>query len=75
MLFVGVIHRDIKPDNLILTKTDTIHNQSSSKDDWLTNDAFWDDKAIFSEKEWKVVLVDFGFAKGELMNHMNAELR
>lgn len=35
----------------------------SNKDDWQSNDKFWDDKATFDEKEWKVVLVDFGFAR------------
>ena len=58
----GVIHRDIKPDNCILTKADdSAHNQT--KEDWMANDALWDDRAVFDEKEWTVVLVDFGFAK------------
>lgn len=54
---------DIKPDNCILVKKGTSHQAQSNEDDWSTNDAFWDDKAAFDDKEWNVVLVDFGFAK------------
>ncbi|KAL7477477.1 hypothetical protein ACHAW6_003279 [Cyclotella cf. meneghiniana] len=59
----GVIHRDIKPDNCILMKHN--HNPSyiSHHDDWMTNDSLWNDKAIFDENKWKLVLVDFGLAK------------
>ncbi|KAL7535005.1 hypothetical protein ACHAXR_008155, partial [Thalassiosira sp. AJA248-18] len=59
----GVIHRDIKPDNCILAKVDTSSHNQSNGHDWMANDAFWDDKADFNEKEWKIVLVDFGFAR------------
>lgn len=31
--------------------------------DWKTEEKFWDDKYTFDEKSWKVILVDFGFAK------------
>eukprot|EP00985_Skeletonema_marinoi_P032137 scaffold38986_cov153-Skeletonema_marinoi.AAC.4 len=58
----GVIHRDLKPDNCILMKTDVSVIQNQTKEDWMTNDALWDDKAVFTN-EWKCVLVDFGFAK------------
>ena len=57
----GVIHRDIKPDNCILTKGATFIHDPSVRDDWMANDDFWEDNAVFDE--WKVVLVDFGFAK------------
>ena len=56
----GVMHRDIKPANCILAKSNN-HDIASSNDDWLSNDIFWDDNSFF--QEWKVVLVDFGFAK------------
>jgi serine/threonine protein kinase len=62
----GVIHRDIKPDNCILVAkkvTTSTHHDHSTKDDWMSNDAFWDDKAVFDETEWMIILVDFGFAK------------
>ena len=62
----GVIHRDIKPDNCILAKCDT----SITAIDWMSNDSFWDDKAIFDESQWKVVLVDFGFAKALTPNEV-----
>ena len=58
-----MIHRDLKPDNCILEKVDASHTMQSNKDDWMTNDAYWDDKAKFDDTEWKVVLVDFGFAR------------
>ncbi len=58
----GVIHRDIKPDNLILVKVNS-RDSNVTKEDWLDDELFWDDKATFNENEWKVVLVDFGFAK------------
>lgn len=64
--FKGVIHRDLKPENLVLEKSDSSMHVQSSKDDWMSNDAFWDDKAVSHLEEckaWKIILVDFGFAK------------
>mmetsp|Transcript_9174 Transcript_9174/g.19572 ORF Transcript_9174/g.19572 Transcript_9174/m.19572 type:complete len:489 (+) Transcript_9174:116-1582(+) len=79
----GVIHRDIKDDNLVLTRPGQC-KMLSAEDDALSNDSFWDDKATFDEKEWKVVLVDFGFAKAltptdvgnkqSVMNLMNSQI-
>jgi serine/threonine protein kinase len=59
----GVMHRDIKPENCILVKTNDAYLDMNRQDDWKAEDKFWDDKSIFDEKEWKVILVDFGFAK------------
>ena len=54
--------RDIKPANCILVKAkSTQHKQTTA--DWLAKDELWDDNATFDEEEFKVVLVDFGFAK------------
>ncbi|EJK56271.1 hypothetical protein THAOC_23882, partial [Thalassiosira oceanica] len=36
-------------------------NQTTA--DWLARDEIWDDNATFDENEFKVILVDFGFAK------------
>lgn len=58
----GVIHRDLKPDNCILMKTDESTIQQA-QEDWLTNDDLWDDKADFTADVYKIVLVDFGFAR------------
>jgi len=58
----GVIHRDIKPANCILAKAKSTQcNQTTA--DWLARDEIWDDNATFDENEFKVILVDFGFAK------------
>lgn len=43
------------------TGESTIQNQT--KEDWSTNDAIWQDMAVFNADEWKIMLVDFGFAK------------
>ena len=43
-------------------KTDDSLIQKQTKEDWMTNDALWDDKAVFTN-EFRLVLVDFGFAK------------
>lgn len=43
-------------------KSDDAMIQNQTHEDWLTNDALWDDKAVFNN-EWKVILVDFGFAR------------
>lgn len=59
----GVIHRDLKPDNCILMKADESMIQNQTQEDWLTNDALWDDAETFTTNDWKIVLVDFGFAK------------
>ncbi|KAL7533310.1 hypothetical protein ACHAXR_005164 [Thalassiosira sp. AJA248-18] len=59
----GVIHRDIKPANCVLTKANTPINKYSNETDWVANDALWDDTAVFDETEWKIILVDFGFAR------------
>ncbi|KAL3785012.1 hypothetical protein HJC23_007933 [Cyclotella cryptica] len=59
----AVIHRDIKPDNCILMKHKNSPSYISHHDDWMANDDLWNDAYIFDESEWKVVLVDFGFAK------------
>ena len=59
----GVMHRDIKPDNLILMKNNRERVEVINQEEWREADIFWDDKVTFDENEWKVVLVDFGFAK------------
>jgi serine/threonine protein kinase len=43
-------------------KTDETMIQNQTQEDWLTNDALWDDKAVFTN-EWRLILVDFGFAR------------
>ncbi len=45
-----------------MMKTDHSLIQKQTKEDWMTNDALWDDKTVFTN-EWKLVLVDFGFAR------------
>ena len=63
MLSSGTLGYRCNPIFEQLAKADShIHNKSD-KDDWMANDDFWDDKVVFYEKEWKIVLVDFGFAK------------
>ncbi len=79
----GVIHRDIKDDNLVLARLGQC-KMLSTDNDWLSNDSFWDDKANFDDNEWKVILVDFGFAKAltptdvghkqSVMNLMNSQI-
>lgn len=52
-----------KPDNCILVQN--IYQNTSRNDGsgWKDEDKFWDDQYTFDEREWKVILVDFGFAK------------
>ena len=69
----AVIHRDIKPTNCILENT---HLRGPDQVyDWLSDDAIWSDgpnaEAVIASNKWKLMLVDFGFARaldvGELV--------
>lgn len=72
----AVIHRDIKPSNVILA-CNTI---PPIKDyDWSEDDAIWSSKedgeeAVRSNK-WKVMLVDFGFARALEKEEIDAQSR
>jgi serine/threonine protein kinase len=49
-----------------------LRNNESS---WNDEDKFWDDKYSFDEKEWQVILVDFGFAKALTQKEVGASCR
>jgi len=64
----GVLHRDLKPDNIILVRKGGSPETASAKDDIATDDTLWcktgDKESDDSlEGKWKAVLVDFGFAR------------
>ena len=60
----AVIHRDIKPSNCILA-SNTI--SPSEEYDWIMDDAIWssqkDGEEAVQKRKWKLMLVDFGFAR------------
>jgi len=60
----GVLHRDIKPTNLILENTEICPVDYY---DYSHDNAIWSDgpeaEKMVKRKKWKVMLVDFGFAR------------
>lgn len=70
----AVIHRDIKPDNLILVNN-SYKASGPVKYEWEDDDAIWSDgvdaKEAVKSGKWKVVLVDFGFARALSTTEVN----
>jgi serine/threonine protein kinase len=60
----AVLHRDIKPTNCILESTKANPREEY---DWLSDDLIWSDgpdaAAAIAKNRWKLMLVDFGFAR------------
>ena len=72
----AVIHRDIKPSNCILACTSVPPTQDY---DWTRDDAIWSNKEdceqAVKSKKWKLMLVDFGFARALEKDEIDAQTR
>jgi len=56
----AIMHRDLKPDNLILVGTNSHYNSTDLDYD----DDIWNDNVVdIDSKNWKLILIDFGFAR------------
>jgi len=70
----GVLHRDIKPTNLILENTET---RPVEYYDYGRDNAIWSDgpeaEAMVKRNKWRIMLVDFGFARALEANEVGVD--
>ncbi|VEU36736.1 unnamed protein product [Pseudo-nitzschia multistriata] len=68
----GVLHRDIKPTNLILENTEIrpVDYYDYSRDSSIWSDGR-DAEEMVERNKWKVMLVDFGFARALTANEID----
>jgi serine/threonine protein kinase len=72
----AVIHRDIKPSNCILACLET---PLTDEYDWYDDDLIWcndkDAEEAVTRNKWKLMLVDFGFARALEMDEISTQNR